>query len=96
MALVRGEVNPLGSLNLRKLEVIPAHFSVISVEILSDINKINHWINYNLNSRYAIKKKKSLDRNNTIIEVIEIGIEDPTELTMLILGCPHIHKKKEV
>jgi hypothetical protein len=28
-----------------------------------------------------------------MIEVIEIGIEDPRELTLLSLGCPYLHKK---
>ena len=54
---------------------------------------LDHWINYNLNSRYAIKKTYSLDHNKKMVEVLEIGIEDPKEITMLTLGCPYIHKK---
>jgi hypothetical protein len=92
MALSRGEVNPLGILKLRKLSFIPEHFTRINVDLV-DIKLLDHWINYHLNSRYAIKKTLTLDQNKKMIEVIEIGIEDSREITMLTLGCPYIHKK---
>jgi len=81
-------------LNLRKLKFIPQHFTKITVTILADVKLIDHWINYNLNSRYAIKKQYAVDHNNKLIEVIEIGIESSKEVTMLTLGCPYIHKKE--
>jgi hypothetical protein len=92
MSLSRNEVNPLGVLKLRKLSFIPKHFTKISVE-LTDIKLLDHWINYHLNSRYAIKKTFSLDANKKMVEVIEIGLEDPKEILMLTLGCPYIHRK---
>jgi hypothetical protein len=92
MALSRGEVNPLGILKLRKLSFIPEHFSKLQVDLV-DIKLLDHWINYHLNSRYAIKKTIALDQNKKMVEVIEIGIEDSREITMLTLGCPYIHKK---
>jgi hypothetical protein len=97
MSLSREEINPLGVLNLRKLNFIPKHFSKIAVDISVDIKLLDHWIEYNLNSRYAIKKQYTVDQNNKMIEVLEIGIEDPKETLMMTLGCPHIHKtKKEI
>lgn len=96
MALNRGSVNPLSVLGFRKLSFIPEHFSKISIDHKSDIKLIEHWIEYNLNSRYAIQTNYSLDGNRKMISVIEIGIEDPKELTMLSLGCQHLHKKKEL
>jgi len=93
MSLSRGEINPLGVLGLRKLSFIPEHFSKLSVDRLIDAKLLDHWISYNLNSRYAIKKRLTLDQHKKMIEVIEIGIEDPRELTMLSLGCPYLHKK---
>jgi len=93
MSLSRGEINPLGVLGLRKLSFIPEHFSKLSVDRSIDAKLLEHWISYNLNSRYAIKKKLALDQRKKMIEVIEIGIEDPRELTMLSLGCPYLHKK---
>ena len=97
MSLSRGEVNPLGVLNLRKLNFIPEHFTKIAVSSAVDLKLLDQWINYNLNSRYAIKKQYTLDQSNKMVEVIEIGIEDPKEILMMTLGCPHIHKtKKEI
>jgi hypothetical protein len=93
MSLSRGEINPLGVLGLRKLSFIPEHFAKLSVDRSMDAKLLEHWISYNLNSRYAIKKRLTLDQNKKMIEVIEIGIEDPRELTMLSLGCPYLHKK---
>lgn len=92
MALSRGEVNPLGVLKLRKLGFIPEHFTKIAID-LTDIKLLDHWINYHLNSRYAIKRTYSLDSNKKLVEVLEIGLEDPREVTMLTLGCPYVHKK---
>lgn len=92
MALSRSEVNPLGILKLRKLSFIPEHFTKMQVDLV-DIKLLDHWINYHLNSRYAIKKTITLDHNKKMVEVIEIGIEDSREITMLTLGCPYIHKK---
>jgi hypothetical protein len=91
MSLSRGEVNPLGVLECRKLSFIPEHFTKISINKLVDIKLLEHWINYNLNSRYSIKKNFTLDQNVKMIEVIEVGLEDPNELLMLTLGCPYLH-----
>jgi hypothetical protein len=53
---------------------------------------LDHWINYHLNSRYAIRKGLTLDDNKKFVDAIDIGIEDPKELTMLSLGCSLLHK----
>jgi hypothetical protein len=94
MSLSRQEVNPLGLLGLRKLKFIPAHFTKISVDASADIKLLDRWIIYNLNSRYAIKQTHGLDAENKLVEVIEIGIEDPKELLMLTLGCPYVHQQQ--
>lgn len=95
MSLNRNEVNALGVLGFRKLSFIPEHFSKISIETRYDLKVLEAWIDYNLNSRYAIQSKFDLDANNKMVPVIEIGLEDPKELTMLTLGCPHLYKKKD-
>jgi hypothetical protein len=95
MSLSRGEVNPLNVLNLRRLRFIPQHFTKISIDNNVDIKLLDRWINYNLNSRYAIKKGYTLDLNNKLIEVIAVGMEDSREITMLSLGCPYIYKNKK-
>jgi hypothetical protein len=95
MSLNRGTVNALGVLGFRKVPFIPAHFSKLSIDHRIDIKAIEHWIEYNLNSRYSIKMNYKLDYARKVIEVTEIGLEDPKELTMLSLGCQYLHKKKE-
>ena len=90
MSLNRGEVNPLGLLKMRRLTSSPNHFSKIRVRTDTNINLLDQWISYNLNSRYAIKKTMVLDQNKKMIDALEIGVEDPKELTMLSLGCPHL------
>ncbi len=95
MALKRGEVNALGVLGLRKLSFIPEHFSKISIDHKIDTKFVEHWIEFNLNSRYAIQGSYGLDSNRKMIPITLIGLEDSKELTMLSLGCPLLHKNKE-
>ena len=95
MALNRGTLNALNVLGFRKLSFIPQHFAKMSISYKPDIKVIEHWIEYNLNSRYAIRENYGLDSNRKIIPIVEIGIEDPKELTMLSLGCSYLHNKKE-
>jgi hypothetical protein len=92
MSLNRNQVNPLSALGVRRLSFIPNHFTKIKIPVC-DLRNLDHWINYHLNSRYAIRKTLSLDSNNKTVEMIEVGLEDPKELTMLTLGCPYVHKK---
>ena len=91
MSLSRNEVNPLSVLGIRRLTFIPSHFTKIKLGIC-DTRILDQWINYHLNSRYAIRKTLALDSNNKTVEMLEVGLEDPREVTMLTLGCPHVHK----
>jgi hypothetical protein len=95
MSLNRDEVNALGILGFRKLSFIPSHFSKITTELKFDIKMLEQWIEYNLNSRYAVRNNVMLDQNRKMKTIIEIGIEDPKELTMLTLGCPYLYRKKD-
>jgi hypothetical protein len=95
MSLNRGTVNALGALGFRKLSFIPEHFARLSIDGRLDLKAVEHWIEYNLNSRYSVQINYGLDQTRKVQEVTEIGLEDPKELTMLSLGCHHLHKKKE-
>ena len=90
MALVRGQVNPLNVLGLRRLTFIPENFAKISSKNIENVDAIDQWIYHRLDSRYCIKRSYILDTDNKLAEVIEIGIEDPKELSMFTLGCPYI------
>jgi len=93
MSLNRGTINALGFLGLRKLSFIPNHFTKLSIEHRFNVKDIEHWIEYNLNGRYAIRDSFGLDKNRKLVTFTEIGMEDPKELTMLAIGCQHLHKK---
>ena len=93
MSLNRGEVNALNALGFRKLSFIPKHFSKITIDHKFDARIVEQWIEYNLNSRYAIRVIHKLDSNKKIISVTEVGMEDPGELVMLSIGCPELYKK---
>jgi hypothetical protein len=95
MSLSRGTINPLSALNLRKVGFCPEHFTKITVSKNVSIKLLERWIEYNLNSRYAVQEKFIVDSNNKITLMYEIGLEDPKEITMLSLGCSYIHKNKE-
>lgn len=91
MSLNRGSVNPLSVLGLRKLSFIPKHFTKFVIRSLhGDSRNIDSWINANLNSRYAIRKTFVVDDTNKIVEGLEIGIEDPVEISILTLSCPYL------
>ena len=93
MSLNRGTINALGLLGFRKLSFIPDHFTKLSIEHRFNVKDIEHWIEYNLNGRYAIRDSFGLDEHRKLIPFTEIGMEDPKELTMLAIGCQHLHKK---
>lgn len=94
MSINRGEINPLGVLGLRKLSFVPDHFTTITTENKSQARFIEQWIESNLNSRYAITNKVVLNSENKITTVLEIGLEDPKEITLLTLGCHYLHKER--
>ena len=96
MSLNRGTVNALSVLGLRKLSFIPTHFTKLKIEHRFNVSDIEHWIEYNLNSRYAIRDSVGLDENRKLVSFVEIGMEDPKELTMLALGCQFLIKNKEI
>ncbi len=95
MSLNRGEINALNVLGIRKLSFIPTYFAKIVIEHKNDTREIENWIDYNLNGRFSINSTYSLDSNNKITKVIEIGFEDPKELVIFTLGCQILHKLKK-
>lgn len=93
MALSKGRVNPLNVIGQRRLPYIPTHFAVMRISDTLYHSRIDEWIYHNLDSRYCVRLRQVLDPQRRIIEVTEIGVEDPKELTMLSLVCPYLHTK---
>jgi len=91
MSLAKGKVNPLNVFDQRRLSYIPVHFQTAVFYLDKTVlEKIDQWVYYNLNSRYCIKTRLGY-RNKKHADMLEIGIEDPRELTMLILACPFLN-----
>lgn len=90
MALKNKEINPLEVLDVRQLTFIPHHFKCVSIIKKIDIKMLEHWISFNLNSRYAIKQTYALDNDKKIVNSILVGFEDPKESTVFILSCPYL------
>jgi hypothetical protein len=90
MSLLRGTINPLNVLGMRKLSHIPPHFAKMTNNNIDKIDLIDSWIYTRLDSRYCVKKSYILDQNKKMVEVVEIGLEDPKELSMFSLGCSHL------
>jgi hypothetical protein len=96
MALVRGKVNALALLEMRKLKRMPPNFAKITLRDLDrlDFRLIELWILQNLDSRFCIRKNTGLVDDNKMTSVYEVGFEDPKELTMFSLGCQILHNRR--
>jgi len=96
MALVRGKVNALALLEMRKLKRMPPNFAKITLRDLDrlDFRLIELWILQNLDSRFFISKNTGLVDDNKMTTVYEVGFEEPKELTMFSLGCPTLHNRR--
>ena len=91
MALKNGKVNPLNVLGIRKVEFPAHHFVYTEIPKYNPnlSNKIEYWINQNLNGRYYIGQYIGIE-NNTIIFTTRIGFEQEKELSFFKLACPEI------
>jgi hypothetical protein len=71
---------------------MPKHFARMTINNELNSDRIDAWVYQNLDSRYAIVKSLKIDSNNKMIEIQELGVEDPKELTILSLSCPYLDK----
>ena len=93
MALLKGRVKPLNLLEIRKVNRMPPNFEKIRLTNISEMRQIESWIYQNLDSRYCLRKTTGIGQDNKLTTVIEIGFEDPREMTMFSLGCPYLHRR---
>jgi hypothetical protein len=91
MALIRDNANAYNITGTRRLSYMPLHFAKMTLKV-SRVDPVDTWIYQNLDSRYAIVKNLRIDSNNKLVEIQELGIEDPKELTILSLSCPYLDK----
>ncbi len=90
MGIYKNDVNPLNVLGMRRLNRIPPNFTKFQIRKFVDIRELDKWIYLNLNSRYCVKKSTAVVENK-LTTVIEVGIEDPKEISMMTLACPYIN-----
>ena len=86
-----GQPNALNFFELRQLSVAPPHFEYITLKQNYNLEEaMAKWILKNLKSRFFIGKKVAIDKDNTINTMINLGFEDPKELSYFMLACPHL------
>ena len=90
MGIYKNDVNPLNVLGMRRLNRIPPNFTKFQIKNFIDIKELDRWIYLNLNSRYCVKKSTAVV-DNKLTTIIEVGIEDPKEVSMMTLACPHLN-----
>ena len=90
MGIYKNDVNPLNVLGMRRLNRIPPNFTKFQIKKFIDIRELDRWIYLNLNSRYCVKKSTAVVENK-LTTIIEVGIEDPKEVSMMTLACPYLN-----
>ena len=90
MGIYKNDVNPLNVLGMRRLNRILPNFTKFQIKTFVDIRELDRWIYLNLNSRYCVKKSTAVV-DNKLTTIIEVGIEDPKEISMMTLACPHLN-----
>ena len=84
--------NPLNFLNCRKFNKKPKGMEFIEILNSSpDSDKlIAQWGIQNLKSRYYIGKHIKVSKTDNLIHSFLVGFEDPKEMSIFNLSCPHI------
>jgi len=88
MALKNGKPNPLNLLGLRRVQ-FPAHhfhYTMLGYKLPDKTQSINDWIYHNLNGRYYLGTKLSLDDTNSIRYATNLGFEEEKELSFFLLS----------
>ena len=90
MGIYKNNVNPLNVVGMRRLTRIPPNFTKFQIKKFVDIRELDRWIYLNLNSRYCVKKSTAVVENK-LTTIIEVGIEDAKEVSMMTLACPYLN-----
>jgi hypothetical protein len=92
MSLANGTINPLNVLGIRKINFMPDTFHKIQMpENYITTEFLEHWIEYNLNSRYSITRITVLDTYG-LCEKVVVGFEDEKDLTVFCISYPNFLK----
>jgi len=88
------QVNPLNYFNCRQFTKKPDGLQILKLQTdHTETNEhIEKWILENLKGRYYVGKHLAVDNQNRIRNFILVGFENPKELSLFNLSCPHIHR----
>jgi hypothetical protein len=85
------EPNALNLFDLRQLKVPPAHFEYISIPMRYNLqDSMTRWITDNLKGRFYIGKTVEVDSSNQLATLLQVGFEEPKELSYFTLACPYL------
>lgn len=86
-----GEPNPHNFFGTRRTKKCLPHFKIIEIKFDYSVEeKVSRWIYTNLKSRFFIGKVLVNTEEKRAEYAIRIGFEDPKEITIFSLSCPHI------
>lgn len=87
--------NPLNFFEVRQVKILPPHFEHINVVMrLYNLEEtIVKWIADNLKGRFYVGQTTTLDSQKQYQKVIQVGFEEPKELSYFSLACPHLKYK---
>jgi len=84
-----GQPNALNFFDIRQTKVAPPHFEYITLKQNYNLDDaIAKWIVKNLKGRFFIGKRVALDKENAVTTLVNLGFEDPKELSYFMLACP--------
>ncbi len=88
------EPNPLNFFDCRKFTKKPDGLQILKLPTdNTDTDEyIEKWILENLKSRYYIGKHLDVDRHGSIKNYLLVAFENPKELSIFNLSCPHIQR----
>ena len=88
--VIKGKINPLNVLDIRKLDFCPPYFETTTFAMKYNITSaMEEWITSNCNGRYFIGRSVQLV-NDQITPSLKVGFESPSELSYFLLACPHL------
>ena len=87
--------NPLNFFEVRQVKILPPHFESVSfINPLYNLEgTIIKWIVENLKGRFYIGTINKLNDSNTYEKSLEVGFENPKELSYFTLACPYLKYK---
>jgi len=100
------KVNPMCLFNIQRLEVLPPFFESTTVRAclpqqargraVDFSHTVRNWIEQNLKGRYYAElltcnvSEENSQYSVRGSEFLHVGFEDPKEMSLFILSCPHL------